>query len=805
MSLTLRFRRMVFFQVMLSIVSFGIVERNPAMLLLTGVAGMLSWFVTEGPRGRSIPRWMINLGSLVAVFALALEVTVLKVDLVVAMGHFTIWLAILLLYARKSHREYAQLLVLSMLVMVGGSVLSVSVVYGALLSVYCVVAVLTLLLFHLKSSADAVTESMRRSSGQPVAGLNLDEAGRSSGWQLRVTATVIAILCAAVASVVFVTLPRQPDRQLPERLAIQASSKTGFAREVDLSRGGPGAKGHDAVMNITLRRGFDEIDGSDAPILVRGAVLDRYDPSTSRWVRHPRIDEVPGTQRADDILASPPPDARDRSAEIVLRDTSGGVIFTLTGTRHVWGEMPTQTVFSAIDGQLSMRATAPGALSYGVDWRDELDQPGLDRRAWLRDSDGGPHRDWPARLIAGVARSVSAGWAAGVDAAGEEDAGGLRARRSASWPGQQANATRHTEALRRLVAGYGRGWPVQPNRVARLTRRVLRSAGVPTEPDGPMWRDRVAQAIDDYFQREFVYRSDNPPPTLSDDPTISFLFDHRQGHCELFASASAAMLRSIGIPARLVSGFMATEYNGIGGYFVVRSGDAHAWVEYERSDGRWALLDATPAEAVAIEHARSSGWWTSIADTYEHLEFVWVRSVLAFDEGTRLALWGDVRAWLGQAGDDAMLPVNSLLSSGAWLAGMWRIDQIGTTALVVVALFLAVAVGVLVRVAMRRRARIAALRLGGLPVAQRRRLVRRLGFYLTMLEMLERHGFTRPAWQSPFAFAEELAEAHPMRFDPVLALTELFYEVRFGGRGLDAERQGRVRVHLRRLEQTLGR
>ncbi|MEM0913219.1 MAG: DUF3488 and transglutaminase-like domain-containing protein [Planctomycetota bacterium] len=803
MSLTLRFRRMVFFQVMLSIVSFGIVERNPAMLLLTGVIGMLSWFVTEGPRGRSLPRWMINLGSLIAVISLAIEVTAIKTDLVVAMGHFTIWLAILLLYARKSHREYAQLLVLSMLVMVGGSVLSVSVVYGALLSIYCVVAVLTLLLFHLKSSADAVTESMRRSSGRPVAGLNLDDAARSSGWQLRLTATAIAVICAVVASLVFVVTPRQPDRELPQRLSAEVSSKTGFAREVDLSRGGPGPSGRAAVMNITLRDGLTTIEGTDTPIYVRGAVLDRYDVTTRRWQRHSRLDEVPETDRADTLGVRPPPDRGKRTADIVLRDTTGGVIFTLPGTRHVWGSLPQRTAYSGIDGQLSIRSSVPGAISYGVDWGMEPTEVGIDRRAWLREtsSEEASRWGWPVAMLSRIAGDVRAEWRARVAAVEDRANSFNRALRSTYVGGAQ----RHNEALRELVAAYGRGWRVQPRRVARLTHRVLDSAGVPTEPAGPEWRDRAAQAIDAFFKQEFAYRIDNPRPTVADDPTISFLFDHRQGHCELFASGAAAMLRSIGIPARLVSGFLATEYNGIGGYFVVRSGDAHAWVEYERSDGQWALLDTTPPAAVASQHARASGWWTSMLDAYEHLEFVWVRSVLAFDEGTRLALLGDVKALLGQAGDEAMGPVNRVVATGRWLVGMWRIDQVGTIAFLAVIVFLVVAHVAFARVILRRRARIAALRLGGLPASQRRRLVRRLEFYLTMLEMLERRGFSRPAWQSPCAFAEELAEANPLRFDPVVALTELFYEVRFGGRGLDAERQGRVRVHLRRLEQTLGR
>jgi hypothetical protein len=74
-----------------------------------------------------------------------------------------------------------------------------------------------------------------------------------------------------------------------------------------------------------------------------------------------------------------------------------------------------------------------------------------------------------------------------------------------------------------------------------------------------------------------------------------------------------------------------------------------------------------------------------------------------------------------------------------------------------------------------------------------------------MLDMLDRHGYVRPSWQSPFGFAQELADANPMRFDPVIALTELFYEIRFGHRELDGERQNRIKAHLQQLEHALVR
>ena len=52
------------------------------------------------------------------------------------------------------------------------------------------------------------------------------------------------------------------------------------------------------------------------------------------------------------------------------------------------------------------------------------------------------------------------------------------------------------------------------------------------------------------------------------------------------------MLRHNDIPARLVSGFQGGEYNEAGGFYKVRSSDAHAWVEYLEGD-QWKSVDPT--------------------------------------------------------------------------------------------------------------------------------------------------------------------------------------------------------------------
>ena len=67
------------------------------------------------------------------------------------------------------------------------------------------------------------------------------------------------------------------------------------------------------------------------------------------------------------------------------------------------------------------------------------------------------------------------------------------------------------------------------------------------------------------------------------DPTEDFLRNVKQGHCERFATGLTLMLRSAGIPCRLVVGFRGADAKNSlepdNGWYVVRQSHAHAWVE----------------------------------------------------------------------------------------------------------------------------------------------------------------------------------------------------------------------------------
>lgn len=105
-----------------------------------------------------------------------------------------------------------------------------------------------------------------------------------------------------------------------------------------------------------------------------------------------------------------------------------------------------------------------------------------------------------------------------------------------------------------------------------------------------------------------------------------FLRGNAGGHCEYFATALAVLLRTQGIPCRLVTGFLATEWDEEGTTLIAREKDAHAWVEVLNPDTGWYVVDPSPSVA-ALSAGDLAGLWQRMKNTVEEL---WAK-VTGFD------------------------------------------------------------------------------------------------------------------------------------------------------------------------------
>ncbi|WNG51828.1 transglutaminase domain-containing protein [Archangium minus] len=118
-----------------------------------------------------------------------------------------------------------------------------------------------------------------------------------------------------------------------------------------------------------------------------------------------------------------------------------------------------------------------------------------------------------------------------------------------------------------------------------LAEELTRGASTPRER---------ARALEAYFHEHFEY-SLNVDLRGEGNPLTVLVREKRAAYCTYFASAMAALLRTLDVPARVVGGFAPEERNPLTGATLVRERDAHAWVEvYLADEGRFVAFDPTP-------------------------------------------------------------------------------------------------------------------------------------------------------------------------------------------------------------------
>jgi hypothetical protein len=253
------------------------------------------------------------------------------------------------------------------------------------------------------------------------------------------------------------------------------------------------------------------------------------------------------------------------------------------------------------------------------------------------------------------------------------------------------------------------------------------------------------------------------------DPIAHFLFERKKGHCEYFASSMAVMLRTIGIPSRVVTGFQTGVFNPISGWYVVRASDAHSWVEAWMAGQGWTTFDPTPPDL----SRRSPALLAKLALYMDAAEMFWQDWVVGYDRERQLTLalkMGDSGRGFGTRWRDQV----RLAAFALWTRTAVFLGRFG--------FFLLCLAGfvILLRVAgpeLWRRlwtlVRVQKVRRGEAQASDATIL------YERMLALLKRRGFERPAWLTPGEFARQLPPSATA--DVVRRLTAAYNELRFGG------------------------
>ncbi|MFM8236953.1 MAG: transglutaminaseTgpA domain-containing protein [Actinomycetota bacterium] len=119
--------------------------------------------------------------------------------------------------------------------------------------------------------------------------------------------------------------------------------------------------------------------------------------------------------------------------------------------------------------------------------------------------------------------------------------------------------------------------------------------------------DRI-RAFEAWLGENTTYSIDAPTAPPGTDVVDDFLFRSRIGWCEQIASSLVVMARSVGIPARLATGFVPGMRDPLTGRFVVRERDAHAWAEIWFPGIGWQGFDPTAAVPLAGEAVGDRSW-----------------------------------------------------------------------------------------------------------------------------------------------------------------------------------------------------
>jgi hypothetical protein len=329
---------------------------------------------------------------------------------------------------------------------------------------------------------------------------------------------------------------------------------------------------------------------------------------------------------------------------------------------------------------------------------------------------------------------------------------------------------------------------------------------------------------------DFQYSLQMQPRNPATDPIEDFVTANPRGHCEYFATALALMLRSQGIPARLVVGYRCDEWNHLGKFFLVRQLHAHAWVEayldpggipadqremgddQRWSNGAWLRLDPTPAGS---ELGATESFLGRVDKYLNWLDYMWDNYVMEMDGsrqreaiyhplaksvGTtirRLADPGWWREFLAGIGQAIARGFRSL-KEGRWIS--WRGGLVA--AIVAIGLILMYRIG---RLTWRR-----VLRWFPSRAARRRHAVEaKVGFYRRLESLLARRGLVRFESQTHRQFAAQAGQVlaqstgQPQMAQLPSEIVETFYLVRFGGKTLDRLGHEAVEQALRRLEHAV--
>ncbi len=610
------FLRLLDSLVLLGILAYSVAEEDLSYFLAALPIVSAAALLTAGPMGLILPRWLINLLLLTATATMTLSWFRDPGDIISVLSRYVIWLQLIKMFEQKAPRDHAQVIILSAMLVLGACLTSVRPDLGGALALYAPALLATLMLFQIvagQSHTPLFPPQLDSPDSKRFALLPGDHAGANdlravfgphSGRDLRRLFLGSGLTILALALPLYFLTPRGLGEALVGGWPPPASTKSvvGFRDHVQLGAQGLLSESRAVVMEIRVESSTEPGPYS-RPILLRGAVLDEYDPTQGLWR------QSPGLWSAGRIIRGRPEDfpepdphqgpfltqritAVDQSAEFFSCWRPLSIAFD--------SRIPTKSIpirWNNISGLVLLsdsRSDAP--LQYTIV--------------------SAPSNSAPPRLLPSLLQRT-----------------GVRLSRKLPSAGRLI--------CRKPTDDAAPGNPFLTGPVHDLALSILRDHNLDPDPSAPDQREWAAAAFRNHLQKNYSYTLEMEAPPPGRDPIESFLFDSNddaaggggKGHCEYFASALAALCQSIAIPARVVTGYAATEFDASTGLYTIRQNHAHAWTDVELAPGRWREFDPSPTAAVSRIHSPPPGLFTMVRGIIDSLQMAWIKSIVSFDRG----------------------------------------------------------------------------------------------------------------------------------------------------------------------------
>ncbi len=564
-------------------------ELESPLVGAVALIGLGSWFVE--PRrfdARSLSRWTLVWNVLTVLVFAACVANAVRGELLPAGVDLICFLLVNKLMNRTKSRDYQHAYVLSFLMLVAGAALSSDLTYALCFLFYVVFATWTLTLFHLRREMEDnyLLKHSEDTQSERVAVERILASRRIIGGPFLAGTALVSVGVSITACIAFFLIPRFGFGFFAAH-GRKAQPTVGFTDRVELGEYGQVQDNPQVVLRVELPAG-----PPTEPLHLRGVAFDHY--QGGHWTRTARIEPTKLTRRGRLAFVDPPTQKLNGEARARL----------LAGTieqRIYLDPLDTSVLFAASDPVAY--ELPPGTPGTSVDIEGR-------RGGEVYAVEG--HVDLSSGRIAYTERKSAMRYTA-YSRLGRNDIGRLLSDTAYTDvdPGPELRtyltlpplATRVTDLAKALVAGHQTRWA-------------------------------KAHAVEAYLRTRLRYTLDLKRDDRY-DPIEDFLFVQKAGHCEYFASAMALLLRSVGIPTRMVSGFYGGEWNRYGKYLAVRQRDAHAWVEVWVGDAGWVTFDPTPGGAPGPEESRFLVRMRLLADT---VQLAWFKYVIEYDLGKQVDL-----------------------------------------------------------------------------------------------------------------------------------------------------------------------